>query len=249
MIVARRSCPRSSLAAGIDRQAEGGRRAATTRADPTLNHRRTDMAHTLPPLPYANDALEPHIDAQTMEIHHGKHHKAYVTNLQRRAREGARARRASRSTSCCARPHHGARGDPHRGPQQRRRALQPLAVLGDHGPERRAASPTGKLAEAINERVRRLRQVQGDSSPPRAPAASAPAGPGSSKRRRQARRSRARRTRTTRSWTGKSRRPRPRRVGARLLPEVPEPPAGLHRRVVERGELEGGREAIRRGGK
>jgi Fe-Mn family superoxide dismutase len=39
------------------------------------------MAHTLPPLPYAPDALEPHIDKQTMEIHHGKHHNAYVTNL------------------------------------------------------------------------------------------------------------------------------------------------------------------------
>ncbi|MEO5815423.1 MAG: superoxide dismutase [Gemmatimonadaceae bacterium] len=39
------------------------------------------MAHTLPPLPYSFDALEPHIDAQTMEIHHDKHHNAYVTNL------------------------------------------------------------------------------------------------------------------------------------------------------------------------
>ena len=39
------------------------------------------MAHTLPPLPYAFDALEPHVDKQTMEIHHGKHHNAYVTNL------------------------------------------------------------------------------------------------------------------------------------------------------------------------
>ena len=39
------------------------------------------MAHTLPPLPYAFDALEPHIDARTMEIHHGKHHQAYVNNL------------------------------------------------------------------------------------------------------------------------------------------------------------------------
>ncbi len=39
------------------------------------------MAHTLPPLPYDKAALEPHIDAQTMEIHHGKHHNAYVTNL------------------------------------------------------------------------------------------------------------------------------------------------------------------------
>jgi Fe-Mn family superoxide dismutase len=39
------------------------------------------MAFTLPALPYAHDALEPHIDKLTMEIHHGKHHQAYVTNL------------------------------------------------------------------------------------------------------------------------------------------------------------------------
>lgn len=39
------------------------------------------MAFTLPPLPYPNDALEPNIDAQTMEIHHDRHHNTYVTNL------------------------------------------------------------------------------------------------------------------------------------------------------------------------
>ena len=38
------------------------------------------MAYVLPPLPYAFNALEPHIDAQTMEIHHDKHHAAYVNN-------------------------------------------------------------------------------------------------------------------------------------------------------------------------
>jgi Fe-Mn family superoxide dismutase len=41
------------------------------------------MAFELPALPYASNALEPHIDAQTMEIHHGKHHNAYVTNLNK----------------------------------------------------------------------------------------------------------------------------------------------------------------------
>ncbi len=39
------------------------------------------MAYSLPPLPYATNALEPHIDDQTMQIHHGKHHQAYVNNL------------------------------------------------------------------------------------------------------------------------------------------------------------------------
>src|SRR5271155_871490 len=41
------------------------------------------MTFTLPPLPYSFDALEPYIDAKTMEIHHDKHHGAYVTNLNK----------------------------------------------------------------------------------------------------------------------------------------------------------------------
>ena len=41
------------------------------------------VAHALPPLPYASDALEPYIDKMTMEIHHGKHHNAYVNNLNK----------------------------------------------------------------------------------------------------------------------------------------------------------------------
>src|SRR6266446_4498996 len=48
------------------------------------------MAHELPSLPYPKEALEPHIDAMTMEIHHGRHHKAYVDNVNK-ALEGQAA--------------------------------------------------------------------------------------------------------------------------------------------------------------
>lgn len=48
--------------------------------------------HTLPPLPYPYDALEPYIDGKTMELHHSKHHQAYVDGLNRAERELARAR-------------------------------------------------------------------------------------------------------------------------------------------------------------
>jgi len=51
--------------------------AMTSRLDAKFS----TMSYTLAPLPYAHNALEPHIDQMTMEIHHGKHHNAYVTNL------------------------------------------------------------------------------------------------------------------------------------------------------------------------
>jgi len=47
------------------------------------NQEENSMAFTLPELPYAHEALEPHIDKMTMEIHHGKHHAAYVANLNK----------------------------------------------------------------------------------------------------------------------------------------------------------------------
>jgi Fe-Mn family superoxide dismutase len=64
-------------AAGIDYQRR--QRLARTGTGPT--NQEDTMAFTLPPLPYPADALEAAIDKQTMEIHHGKHHKAYVDNL------------------------------------------------------------------------------------------------------------------------------------------------------------------------
>ena len=65
-----------------------------------------NMAHELPTLPYALNALEPHIDARTMEIHHGKHHQTYVTMLNKALEpqlllaehESGRRRQARRQT-------------------------------------------------------------------------------------------------------------------------------------------------------
>src|ERR1700737_4980305 len=57
--------------------------ADTKNPNPNSKSEEKPVAFTLPPLPYPFDALEPHIDAKTMEIHHDKHHGAYVTNLNK----------------------------------------------------------------------------------------------------------------------------------------------------------------------
>src|SRR5438874_4211257 len=54
-----------------------------TATNHSLSRRRNSMAFTLPNLPYPTNALEPSIDTMTMEIHHGRHHKAYVDNLNK----------------------------------------------------------------------------------------------------------------------------------------------------------------------
>jgi Fe-Mn family superoxide dismutase len=62
----------------LGRRGGTGRSISLTPSDPTEGEA---MAYAVPDLPYPFDALEPHIDARTMEIHHDKHHAAYVTNL------------------------------------------------------------------------------------------------------------------------------------------------------------------------
>src|SRR5439155_161662 len=61
----------------------------TANVKTVLKPKEKNMPYTLPPLPFPSDALEPHIDKMTMEIHHGKHHNAYVTNLNKAISEGA----------------------------------------------------------------------------------------------------------------------------------------------------------------
>ena len=66
------------------------------------------MAYEVPPLPYDYDALEPHIDAQTMTLHHDKHHQAYVDKANDALAAGtgstaSRSRRSSRTSATCPR--------------------------------------------------------------------------------------------------------------------------------------------------
>ena len=112
-------------------------------------------AYGLPKLPYAYDALEPHIDAKTMEIHHTKHHQAYVDNLNKAL--GGQAGR-SRSRKCSANLKDV--------PEASRTAvrnngggpLEPHVLLGHHGEGRRRAE--GRPAEGDRRLVRRAGQVQ-----------------------------------------------------------------------------------------
>ena len=111
------------------------------------------MAYQLPTLPYAFDALEPYIDTTTMQIHHGKHHAAYVANLNKAIDgtpfESVAARRTAGQAG------HRAGEHPHRGPQQRRRAHQPQPLLDDPGAERGRrplARRLAQLAAAIDKR-------------------------------------------------------------------------------------------------
>lgn len=101
------------------------------------------MAFTLPKLPYDFNALEPHIDARTMEIHHGKHHNGYVTNLNK-AVEGTDAEKLSIEDIC------------------KNISKYPVAVRNNGGGHynhslfwtvmgpKAGGNPSGALAEAIN---------------------------------------------------------------------------------------------------
>jgi len=101
------------------------------------------MAFTLPALPYAFNALEPHIDARTMEIHHGKHHNAYVTNLNN-AVAGKPEENLSIEEICASISKYPAAVRNNGGGHYNHSLF--WTVMSPNG----GGSPTGALAEAIN---------------------------------------------------------------------------------------------------
>ncbi len=106
------------------------------------------MAYEVPPLPYDYNALEPTIDEQTMHLHHDKHHQAYVTDVNA-ALEGTEW--ADKPVEEVLQNLDELPSDKRRpGPQQRRRPLQPLAVLGVDVARTAAASPTAPWRDAID---------------------------------------------------------------------------------------------------
>ena len=190
--------------------------------------------HQKSDLPYTFDALEPHIDARTMEIHWGKHHQAYVTNLNN-ALDGHDDLAAlsvedllrgignvPESIRGAVRNHGGG----HANHSLFWRILTPGG-----------ASSPGTAGGGHRPRLRQLRRLQGQVQPGRRDPLRQRLGLAGARRGRQARR-RLHRQPGFAADVGQDPDPRPRRVGARLLPPLPEPPAGLHRGVLERGQLE-----------
>jgi superoxide dismutase, Fe-Mn family len=118
------------------------------------------MAYELPPLPYPSNALEPHIDAKTMEIHHDKHHQAYITNANK-ALEG--------HPDLAAKPVDELLADLSKVPESIRTVVRNNA--GGHsnhtffwkiiGPNA-GGNPKGKLAEAINSTFGSFDQFKGE---------------------------------------------------------------------------------------
>ncbi len=196
------------------------------------------MAFKLPDLPYDFAALEPHIDARTMEIHHGKHHATYVAKLnaalekhpvlaQKPIEDLLKSLDTLPAEIRTAVRNHG-------GGHFNHSLFWKIMAPGAGG------SPSGALAAAIDKTFNGLPGFQEQFSSAAANLFGSgwawlvadaiekafrchDAEPGQP------------------DQPGPRPDPRARRLGARLLPEVPEPPARLHRRVLERGELETGR--------
>ena len=199
------------------------------------------MAFTVPPLPYAFDALEPYIDKQTMEIHHDKHHAAYVTNLNK-ALEQAPALQdkpieALLADNCSILPEQIQTAVRNNGGGHVNHSMFWQILAPNAG-----GNPTGNVAQAINSTFGSFDQFKEKFNA----AATTRFGSGwawlikSSKGIEIISTANQDQPDHGRQLPGDG----PGRLGARLLSEVSESPARVHRGVVERGELAGDRETV-----
>ena len=218
------------------------RRAAARRTTvaPAELHEETAMAFTLPALPYAYDALEPHIDAQTMEIHHGKHHQAYVNNLNAAIEKAPEL--AGKSLDDLMRGINTV-------PEAVRTAVRNNggghwnhSLFWQSWARARAASRPASWPTRSRARSAISQSSRSSSRPP----ATGRFGSGWAWLVNDGGKLSITSTPNQDNplMEGKNGDPRPRRLGARVLPEVPEQAAGLHHGVVERRELGRGRRAL-----
>ena len=133
----------------------------------------TAQAFQLPPLPYAQDALEPYISARTMSFHYGKHHQAYVDNLNKLV-AGTPLARTAAGEDC---PGNRGRGGQGRHLQQRGPGLEPHLLLAKHETGRRRQAHRAP-AGADREVLRRVSTSSRRPSWPRPSRSSAAAGSG-----------------------------------------------------------------------
>ncbi len=200
------------------------------------------MAYEVPPLPYAYDALEPHIDEATMKFHHDKHHQAYVDKANAALEGTELGRQADRGGP--REPRSAARGQAdavrNNGGGHYNHSLFWESLSGDGGGE-----PDGDLADAIDSRLRLVRRLQGEGQGDRRQPVRVRLGVARPRRLRP--RGRRHRQPGQPDLRGPDAAARRRRLGARVLPQVPEQAPGLHRRVVERRRLGQGRRAVLRG--
>ena len=186
------------------------------------------VSFTLPPLPYPTDALEPHIDKMTMEIHHDKHHGTYVNNLNKALESASQLAGKSLeellANNCAIVPENIRTVVRNNGGGHANHSMFWLIM----GPKK-GGEPHGKLADAIKSAFGGFSEFKEKF----AAAATGRFGSGW-------------------AWlvssSGKleitSTPNQDSRLGTCVLPEVPEPAARLHNRLVEYRELGRGREAI-----
>ena len=218
----------SSQRSGVQtrRAQEPSALAAQIDAPPFAPNNEHIMAYELPKLPYAYDALEPHIDARTMEIHHTKHHQTYITNVNNALKDHPEL--ANKSVEDLIR-------DLSAVPENIRTVVRNNGgghanhsffwqIMGPNG-----GQPSGKLAEDINSTFGGLDQLKEKINA----AGAGRFGSGWAwliKRQRRQARSHVDAEPGQPADGRQHARPRRRRLGARLLPQLPKPPAGLPRR-------------------